>query len=62
MPFGFASRRCVGASVGQAQLILFCELATCGFEFRLAPGRVPEMTLDGFAIPANLVAEVQARS
>lgn len=59
VPFGFGPRSCVGAAVGQAQLILFCQLATCEFEFEPAPGRRPKMTLGGFAIPADLVGSVR---
>jgi cytochrome P450 len=61
VPFGFGPRSCVGASVGQAQLILFCRLATCEFEFEVAAGRRPRMTLAGFAIPADLVGTVRSR-
>lgn len=59
VPFGFGPRTCVGAALGQAQLILFCHLATCAFEFDLAAGRKPRMTLAGFAIPADLVGTVR---
>lgn len=62
VPFGFGPRSCVGALVGQAQLVLFCQLAACEFEFDLAPGRQPRMTLDGFAIPRDLVGTVRLRS
>lgn len=61
VPFGFGPRSCVGASVGQAQLILFCQLAACEFEFELGPNRRPEMTLDGFAIPVDLAGTVRPR-
>lgn len=61
VPFGFGPRTCVGAALGQAQLVLFCHLATCVFEFDLAAGRKPRMTLEGFAIPADLVGTVRPR-
>lgn len=61
VPFGFGPRTCVGAALGQAQLVLFCHLATCGFEFDLASGQKPRMTLEGFAIPAGLVGTVRPR-
>ena len=62
VPFGFGPRSCVGALVGQAQLLLFCQLATCEFDFDLAPGRKPRMGLEGFAIPEDLVGTVRPRS
>jgi cytochrome P450 len=62
VPFGFGPRSCVGAAVGQAQLLLFCQLATCAFELEIAPGRKPRMTLEGFAIPADLVGTIRPRS
>jgi cytochrome P450 len=62
VPFGFGPRSCVGAAVGQAQLILFCQLATCAFDFDLAPGRKPRMTLEGFAIPADLLGTIRPRA
>lgn len=61
VPFGFGPRSCVGASVGYAQLILFCQLATCAFEIEAAPSRQPTMTLNGFAIPRDLVGTVRPR-
>lgn len=62
VPFGFGPRSCVGALVGQAQLLLFCQLAACEFEFELAAGRQPRMELEGFAIPRDLVGTVRPRS
>ena len=59
VPFGFAPRSCVGAIVGQSQLVLFCQLTACEFEFELGPGRRPTMTLQGFAIPADLAGTVR---
>ncbi|HEX8125274.1 MAG TPA: cytochrome P450 [Allosphingosinicella sp.] len=61
VPFGFGPRSCVGASVGQAQLILFCQLAMVEFDFDLEPGRNPRMSLEGFAIPTDLVGMVRPR-
>lgn len=61
VPFGFSPRSCVGAAVGQAQLILFCQLAACEFDFEIAHGRRPRMTLDGFAVPADLVGTLSLR-
>lgn len=62
VPFGFGPRSCVGAAVGQAQLILYCQLMTCAFEIELAQGRQPRMTLEGFAIPADMVGTVRPGS
>lgn len=59
VPFGFGPRSCVGASVGLAQLLLFCQLAACEFEFEIEPGRRPRMTLHGFAIPADLAGTLR---
>jgi cytochrome P450 len=62
VPFGFGPRSCVGASVGQAQLVLFCQLAACEFEFRTDPGLRPRMSLEGFAMPAEFAGTVRQRS
>jgi cytochrome P450 len=60
VPFGFAPRSCVGASVGHAQLILFCALVTRDFDFEVSPGHDPWMRMDGFAVPNDFVGSVSA--
>jgi cytochrome P450 len=62
VPFGFGPRSCVGASVGHAQLVLFCHLMTRVFEVELAQGAQPTMSLNGFAIPQNLVGALKLAS
>lgn len=63
VPFGFGPRSCAGASVGNAQLILFCALVTRDFEFKVSPDHEPWMRLnDGFALPADLVGMIVPRS
>lgn len=63
VPFGFAPRSCVGASVGHAQLVLFCALVTRDFEFKVSPDHDPWMRLDdGFAVPADLVGMISTPS
>lgn len=61
VPFGFAPRSCVGASVGHAQLILFCALATRDFNFEVSTGHEPWMRMDGFAVPNDLLGTVSVR-
>lgn len=53
VPFGFAPRSCVGASVGHAQLLLFCALVSRDFDFEISSDRVPSVRQDGFAVPTN---------
>jgi len=53
VPFGFAPRACVGASVGHGQLLLFCALVTRDFDFDVAPDCAPRMRTAGFAVPAD---------
>ncbi|HEX8063262.1 MAG TPA: cytochrome P450 [Allosphingosinicella sp.] len=62
VPFGFGPRSCVGALVGQAQLLLFCRLATCEFDFELAGGAKPRIALEGFALPADFRGTVRPRA
>lgn len=54
VPFGFAPRSCVGASVGHGLLILFAALVVTDFEFHLASDSKPSMRMDGFAIPTGM--------
>jgi len=59
VPFGFAPRSCVGASVGHAQLLLYCALMTRDFRFDFAAGHSPRMRMDdGFAVPADMIGTI----
>ncbi len=59
VPFGFAPRSCAGASVGHAQLLLFCALMTRDFTFDIAAGSKPRMRMDdGFAVPADMIGTI----
>ena len=59
VPFGFAPRSCVGASVGHAQLLLYCALMTRDFRFDFAAGHTPRMRMvDGFAVPADMIGTI----
>lgn len=59
VPFGFAPRSCAGASVGHAQLLLFCALMTRDFSFDIAVDRKPRMRMDdGFAVPADMIGTI----
>lgn len=63
VPFGFGPRSCVGASVGHAQLLLFCALLARDFDFSISPGHRPYMRMDdGFAVPADLTGTLIALS
>jgi cytochrome P450 len=59
VPFGFGPRSCVGASVGHAQLLLYCALMTRDFRFEFAAGHTPQMRMDdGFAVPADMIGTI----
>ncbi len=59
VPFGFAPRSCVGASVGHAQLLLYCALMTREFRFDFDPAHTPRMRMDdGFAVPADMIGTI----
>lgn len=59
VPFGFAPRSCVGASVGHAQLLLYCALMTRDFRFDFTAGHSPRMRMDdGFAVPADMIGTI----
>jgi cytochrome P450 len=60
-PFGFGPRTCVGASLGQSQLILFLELVCCRFDFALDDPDATHIGLDGVALPRALTGTVSAR-
>ncbi|HMJ92513.1 MAG TPA: cytochrome P450 [Allosphingosinicella sp.] len=61
-PFGFGPRTCVGASIAFSQLILFCQLAACAFEFEVEAGRSPAIRLQGVAVPGDFVGILRPRS
>jgi cytochrome P450 len=62
VPYGFAPRTCIGAALGQSQLILFCELAACRFEFDLDRSARPHIGTDVLAIPRDFYGVVRPRS
>lgn len=62
VPFGFAPRACIGASIGQGQLLLFCDLVTRALDIALSPGRTPRIDLQIMAIPVDLVGTVRRRT
>ncbi|MEA3015902.1 MAG: hypothetical protein QOI38_624 [Sphingomonadales bacterium] len=61
VPYGFGPRTCVGAAIGQSQLILFCELAACAFDFEICAGHEPEIGTNVLAIPRDFVGIVRPR-
>lgn len=60
MPFGFAPRSCVGASVGHALLLLVCELFARSFRVELAKGAAPWLKMEGIAIPVDMIGSIRA--
>ena len=62
VPYGFGTRTCVGAAIGQSQLILFCELAACAFDFEISAIDKPEIGTEVLAIPRDFVGIVRPRS
>lgn len=61
VPFGFGPRSCVGASVGHAQLVLFCAMMVRDFRCDLSPVHAPWMRKEGFAVPTDFVGVVSPR-
>lgn len=61
VPFGFASRACIGSAVGHAQLVLFCALVTRDFDIQVQTDPAPWMQLEGFAIPIDFKGVVTRR-
>ncbi|MEG2803685.1 cytochrome P450 [Stenotrophomonas sp.] len=62
VPFGFASRACIGSAVGHAQLVLFCALITRDFDIQVQAEPAPWMKLEGFAIPIDFRGIVVPRA
>lgn len=62
VPFGWAPRVCVGASLGLSQLMLFVQLFTTEFEIELERGARPYIELDGIAVPRDFRGTVKARA
>lgn len=62
VPFGFASRACIGSAVGHAQLVLFCALVTREFDVQVQTDPAPWMKLEGFALPMAFRGVVTPRS
>ena len=61
VPFGFASRTCVGGSIGNALLFLVCELFTREFRVEMAKGAMPRLTMHGIAVPVGMIGSISSR-
>lgn len=61
VPFGFGPRSCVGASVGHAQLVLFCAMMARDMRVEPNPARAPWMRKEGFAVPTDFFGTVTPR-
>jgi cytochrome P450 len=59
VPFGFAPRSCVGASVGHALLVLVCELFTLSFRVKMAKDAAPRLSMNGIAIPIDMIGSIR---
>lgn len=59
VPFGFAPRSCVGASVSHALLLLVCELFTRSFRVEMANGATPTLRMEGIAIPVDMIGTIR---
>jgi len=59
VPFGFAPRSCVGASVSHALLLLVCELFTRSFTVEMATGATPRLRMHGVAIPVDMIGSIR---
>jgi cytochrome P450 len=59
VPFGFASRSCVGGSVAHALLLLVCELFGRTFRVEIAEGARPRLRMDGIAIPVDMIGRIR---
>lgn len=58
VPYGFASRSCVGASVAHALLFLVCELFTRSFRVEMAKDAAPRLIMPGIAVPVGMVGRI----
>jgi cytochrome P450 len=59
VPFGFAPRSCVGASVSHALLLLVCELFARSFRVEMAKGATPRLKMEGIAIPVDMIGSIR---
>jgi len=59
VPFGFATRSCVGASVSHALLLLACELFARSFRVEMAEGARPRLRMEGIAIPVDMIGSLR---
>jgi cytochrome P450 len=62
VPFGFATRTCVGASVSHALLFLVCDLFTRDFRVEIAKGATPRLSMEGIAIPVDMIGSIRLAS
>ncbi len=61
VPYGFAPRSCVGASIAHALLLLVCELFTRSFRVEMARGSDPRLTKPGITVPVGMIGRITAR-
>lgn len=59
VPFGFASRSCVGSSVAQAQLLLICELFAHSLRADMAKAAAFRLRSDGIALPLDMTGTIR---
>lgn len=58
VPFGFAPRSCVGASISHALLLLICALFTRSFRVEMSERADPRLRMDGIAIPVGMIGTI----
>lgn len=61
VPFGWAPRSCLGASLALPQLILFCHLVSTRFEIRLDRPDEARMSVASLHLPRNLHGSIRHR-
>ena len=61
VPFGWAPRACIGASLGTAQLILLCHLLCTRFEVQVADPQAVGMALAAVPLPQNFRGTIRHR-
>jgi len=61
VPFGWAPRACIGASLGTAQLILLCHLLSTRYRVRLTDPAAVRMALVSVPLPRNFHGTITRR-
>lgn len=61
LPFGWAPMACIGAHLGQVQMMLLCHLLAVRYRVTLADTAAPAMTFGAVVVPADFVGTMRSR-